>query len=165
MLKYYQLFFAVLAAVAVTSNAKSDFVPLTPVGNVAAVQSIVQDGDARLYYQQSNGAILQIAVTGPFTSGTSISEDIGYQIVPPGQAMLGTPIAACSIDGASTEYSEVCVHTLQSIETLIQIYTFSFISSSSLLPTSCPSMFIQPESVSKVVQAALSVLPSPDFSV
>ena len=88
-----------------------------------AVQSIVQDGDTRLYYQQGNGAIIEVGVTGPFTSGTSVSGEQAPVIVPPGQAKLGTPIAACSIDAASYEYSEVCVHTIQSIETLIQLCT------------------------------------------
>ena len=98
--------FAVLASVVVT-NAKSDFIPVAPVGNVAAVQSIVQNEDTRLYYQQSNGAIVQTVVTGPFTSGTSTSPSLGAQIVPPGEAMFGTPIAACSIDSGSIEFNEV----------------------------------------------------------
>ena len=87
---------------------------MTPVGNVAAVQSIASSylEGTRLYYQQNNGAIIvQTAVTGPFTNGTSTSIDVGLQIVPLGQAMLGTPIAACSIDSGSTAYTEVCVYT------------------------------------------------------
>ena len=125
MLKYHQLFFAVLAAVAVTSNAKSDFVPLAPVGNVAAVQSTTQSdlGDTRLYYQGDNGAILQADVSGPFTSGTSTTPSVGIQIAPADEAMFGTPIAACEIDSGDTAYSEVCVHTIQSVEILIQLYT------------------------------------------
>ena len=140
---------------------------MTPVGNVAAVQSIASSylEGTRLYYQQNNGAIVQTAVTGPFTNGTSTSIDVGLQIVPPGQAMLGTPIAACSIDSGSTAYTEVCVYMIQSKETLIQLYTLKLMSSFSLLPINCLNTSMHPQLVSKVVQNALPVSPSPDSSV
>ena len=110
-MRHHQLSFAVLAAVTVTINAKTDYLPLTAVGNVAAVQSIVSNSDTRLYYQQANGAIMIVGVTGPFTSNNS-SSGSPSQLVPPGQAMLGTPIAACSIDSGSIEFNEVRAYML-----------------------------------------------------
>ena len=97
--------FAVLATVAVTT-AESDFVPLTPVGDIAAVQSVVQNEDTCLFYQQSDGAIYQRVVTGPFTDSTSTSPSVG-PLVPADEAMFGTPIAACEIDSGSIEFEQV----------------------------------------------------------
>jgi hypothetical protein len=65
-----------------------NFVPLVPIGNVAALQLGV---DTWLYYQDSTGAIVQDGLTpGPFTTAHTLA--VNHLIAPVNEALIGTPI-------------------------------------------------------------------------
>lgn len=72
---------------AVPSEESIELVPVSPAGNVAALQD--PTGNTRLYYQKADGSIWQIAMAGPFTTGVGFSD---VQLVPASEALLGTPI-------------------------------------------------------------------------
>ncbi|KAJ7101948.1 hypothetical protein C8R44DRAFT_641048, partial [Mycena epipterygia] len=88
-------------ATGATSTSKSgiaapEIVPLSAIGNVAAVQGT--DGDTRLYFQESDNSIQETAVSSPFNGGGHFSATIG--LVPGNEALGGTPIAAVHLNGA-----------------------------------------------------------------
>ncbi|KAF8896007.1 hypothetical protein BD779DRAFT_1782262 [Infundibulicybe gibba] len=72
----------------------ADVIPLSPLGGVGAVQG--DNSDTRLYYQKSDGSINEYSVSNAFNAGNSTA-NIG--LVPAGQAQLGTPIVATTING------------------------------------------------------------------
>ncbi|KAJ7772293.1 hypothetical protein B0H16DRAFT_1254718, partial [Mycena metata] len=70
--------------------ATPDIFPLSPVGNVAAVQDM--NGDTRLYSQNPDNTIQETGVTSPFNGG---GQSFGPTIlVSGGEVLGGTPIAA-----------------------------------------------------------------------
>ncbi|KAJ6567592.1 hypothetical protein DFH09DRAFT_441726 [Mycena vulgaris] len=76
------------------------FVPVTFVGNVAAMQATDLNGDTRLFYQNADGSIQELAINGPFTGGTLTGSGL---LVPVGQAMPGTPMAIANLGTKFTE--------------------------------------------------------------
>ncbi|KAJ7587588.1 hypothetical protein C8J56DRAFT_942163 [Mycena floridula] len=71
------------------TERKADAISFTAFGSVSAVQ--LTTGDTRIYHQKPDGSIWQVAVSGVFFQGKFASDGM---IVPAGEALLGTPIAA-----------------------------------------------------------------------
>ncbi|KAF8057466.1 hypothetical protein FPV67DRAFT_1527535 [Lyophyllum atratum] len=102
--KVYVLFALVITTHASTAasqaNSAVDFVPVSPQGNVAAIQLPGPPVQTRLYWQDNTGAIVQYALTnGAFTTGKSISSAV--VVVPATDVLRHTPIVATVIGDAS----------------------------------------------------------------
>ncbi|KAJ7131856.1 hypothetical protein C8R43DRAFT_1207096 [Mycena crocata] len=89
-----------IAANAVRAAPKPEVFPVSALGNVAAVQSI-PSGDTRLWFQNVDRSISQIAASGPFTSGGRF-ESV-FTLVPGSEVLSGTPIAAATVNGTSLQ--------------------------------------------------------------
>ncbi|KAJ7765274.1 hypothetical protein B0H16DRAFT_1717819 [Mycena metata] len=74
----------------------SEIIPVSFVGGAAAVQAINANGDSRIYYQDYDNSIQEIAVNGPLTTGRSTGSSLR---VPANEVLAGTPIAATTIAG------------------------------------------------------------------
>ena len=83
-----------------TIAAPETAVPVSAVGNVAAVQGIL--GDTRLFFQNADSSIEQFSISGPFTSGHFQSSGL---LVPSQEVLLGTPISAVTVN--TTDLDEV----------------------------------------------------------
>ncbi|KAJ7440618.1 hypothetical protein FB451DRAFT_1300030 [Mycena latifolia] len=90
-------FFACAAApsTSVTTPAPAT-VPVSFTGGAAAVQAINANGDSRIYYQNYDNSIQEIAVNGPLTTGRFTGTTL---LVPANEVLAGTPIAATTIAG------------------------------------------------------------------
>ncbi|KAJ6568606.1 hypothetical protein B0H19DRAFT_1065425 [Mycena capillaripes] len=71
-----------LTGAAPVAPAADNDVPITFVGNIVVPQA--SNGDTRVYYQNADNSIGELAVTGPFISGHLENSDV----------LPGTPIAA-----------------------------------------------------------------------
>jgi hypothetical protein len=83
-----------------------EVVPVTFVGNIAAIQAPATGADTRIYYQNSDNSIQVMAVSGPFTTGRWFFSEL---VVPAAEVQLNTLISAVTIDGR--DFSEVCCKT------------------------------------------------------
>ncbi|KAJ7471091.1 hypothetical protein FB451DRAFT_1559566 [Mycena latifolia] len=81
------LIFGVVLASAAAPVAEND-IPITFVGSIAVPQA--SSGDTRVYYQNANNDIGELAVTGPLVSGHLFNSQV---IVPGARVLPGTPIA------------------------------------------------------------------------
>ena len=95
-------------AFSVVCNAATDIIPIAPVGNVAGVQSILLDGDTRLYYQDASGRLVVAGVTAPFTAPGSTTTFPPAEFATAAELLWGTPIAACTYDNGTSGFYEVC---------------------------------------------------------
>ncbi|KAF8054324.1 hypothetical protein FPV67DRAFT_1460906 [Lyophyllum atratum] len=103
-----KLFAAVAFAIGVHASAINTqntsavtYVPVSPLGNVAAVELFgTRAPQTRLVYQDSTGAIVQYGITdGPFTTGKT--DFPAGALVPASEPILrGTPIAFTAIGNA-----------------------------------------------------------------
>ncbi|KAJ7576337.1 hypothetical protein C8J56DRAFT_1062053 [Mycena floridula] len=91
------LAFSGVAGAAVTniSERKANVVAFTSVGSVGRIQITTGD-DTRIYHQNPDGSIWQVAVSGVFFQGQFEGQNM---IVPAGEALYGTPIAV-TVSGA-----------------------------------------------------------------
>jgi hypothetical protein len=83
-----------------------EVVPVTFVGNIAAIQAPATGADTRIYYQNPDNSIQVMAVSGPFTTGRWFFSEL---VVPAAEVQLNTLISAVTIDGR--DFSEVCCKT------------------------------------------------------
>ncbi|KAF8063197.1 hypothetical protein FPV67DRAFT_1505488 [Lyophyllum atratum] len=102
--KVYALFALIISThasrAASRTNSAVNFVPVSPQGNVAAIQLPGPPVQTRLYWQDNTGAIVQYALTnGAFTTGKSISSAV--VVVPATDVLRYTPIVATVIGDAS----------------------------------------------------------------
>ena len=77
---------------------------LSPVGNIAAVLDDLGTGESRLYYQNSDNSITELAV-GASLIHSHTTNYPGNLLVPGDQVLNNTPIAAATIG----ELQEVCI--------------------------------------------------------
>jgi len=77
----------------VSTKRATDFLPLTTLGNVGAAQTV--SGLTTIVWQEQNGNISAIAVSGPSTTGIT-NETSARVVVPAVDALLGTPIVSVS---------------------------------------------------------------------
>ncbi|KAF7351995.1 hypothetical protein MVEN_01161700 [Mycena venus] len=83
-----------------------NLVPVAPLGNVASVQNT--QGDTRLYFQDSTGAIVQGRVTKPFLSGGTYLGSA--PLIPASEVLPNTPIAAITANTAT--YTAIRIYFL-----------------------------------------------------
>ncbi|KAJ7633935.1 hypothetical protein B0H17DRAFT_1149855 [Mycena rosella] len=71
-------------------------IPLSFVGNVAAIQAPAGAADTRIYYQEPDNSIHVLLISGPFTTGRWFGSEL---VVPAAEVQFNTLIAAVTIDG------------------------------------------------------------------
>ncbi|KAJ7107495.1 hypothetical protein C8R44DRAFT_885490 [Mycena epipterygia] len=94
---------ALATAAAFTSKngiAAPEVVPVSTVGNVAAVQGTVL-GDTRLFFQNPDNSIQQLDLNSPFNGGGHFQNSA--VLVPANEVLANTPIAAVTINGTDLQ--------------------------------------------------------------
>ncbi len=96
----YFIFSSTITALALPTKRSTDFVPLRSLGGVGAVLRNAA-GSTQIYYQAADGSIWNYQTSAPFDEGGTT--DFNAELIPSGEASLGTPIIAVT----NNEFSEV----------------------------------------------------------